>query len=309
MAIFGLSFNALAPIFLIILAGFVCKALGLVSEVEQPRLNKIGFQIFMPVMLFNNIYQSDLRLSEGGPLLLYGAVALTAAFLLSIVFTLVFVKAKNKRGSMIQCMIRSNSAIIGLPMVRYLDSSALGIASLLSAVIIPLFNLYSVIALEVFSGQKVKLKQVLINIAKNPLIIASILSVICLLTDLKLPGFLEKPIDSFGAIASPYMLFMLGVFFKPKFRFDGHLITALMGRLVAVPGIVLAVAALLGFRNGEFVSLLAIFAGPPAVASFTMAQQLGGDPELSGNSVVIGSAASFVTVFFWISLFKGLGII
>jgi len=309
MAIFGLSFNALAPIFLMILAGFACKALGLVTEAEQPRLNRIGFQIFMPVMLFNNIYQSDLRLSEGGPLLLYGGLALTGAFLLSIAFTLLFVKSAGKRGAMIQCMVRSNSAIIGLPMVRFLDSSALGIASLLSAVIIPLFNLYSVIALEVFSGRRVKLRQVLLNIIKNPLIIASILSVICLLSGLKLPVFMENAIDSFGGIASPYMLFMLGVFFKPKFRFDRHLAIALTGRLVAVPGIVLALAALLGFRNGEFVSLLAIFAGPPAVASFTMAQQLGGDAELAGNSVVVGSAASFATIFLWISLFKGLGII
>jgi len=309
MAIFGLSFNSLAPIFLIILAGFACKLLGWVTEAEQPRMNKIGFKIFMPVMLFNNIYKSELSLNEDGSLLLFGALALTVVFLLSIAFCLCFIKEKKKRGAMIQCMIRSNSAIIGLPMVSYLDSSALGVASLLSTVIIPLFNLYSVIALEVFSGQRIRLKQVLINIIKNPLIIASILSVTCLLTGLKLPGFLEKGIDSFGAIASPYMLFMLGVFFTPKFRFDRHLAIALIGRLVAVPGVVLAAAAMLGFKNGGFVSLLAIFAGPPAVASFTMAQQLGGDAELAGNSVVMGSAFSFVTIFIWISLFKGLGII
>ena len=119
----------------------------------------------------------------------------------------------------------------------------------------------------------------------------------------------EKAIDSFGGIASPYMLFMLGVYFKPRFRFDRHLVMALSGRLIAVPGVVLCIAALLGFRDGAFVSLLAIFAGPPAVASFTMAQQLGGDAELAGNSVVMGSAFSFVTIFIWISLFKGLGII
>lgn len=309
MEIFSLSFNALMPIFLIIFAGYMCKRLGLLTEAEQPRLNKIGFKIFMPVMLFNNIYSSHLRLSQGGPLLLYGAVALSVMFLLAIAFTVCLVKAPEKRGVMIQCMIRSNSAIIGLPMVGYLDSSALGIASLLSAVIIPLFNLYSVIALEVFSGQKVRLKHVLINIIKNPLIVASLLSVVCLLTGFRLPGFLEKAIDSFGGIASPYMLFMLGVFFRPRFCFDRYLNTALLGRLVVVPGAVLILAALLGFRNGEFVSLLAIFAGPPAVASFTMAQQLGGDAELAGNTVVVGSALSFFTVFLWISLFKALGVI
>ena len=50
-----------------------------------------------------------------------------------------------------------------------------------------------------------------------------------------------------------------------------------------------------------------VFASPTAVNSFTMAQQMGGDAELAGDIVVTTSAASILTMFLWIFLFKSLG--
>ena len=65
--------------------------------------------------------------------------------------------------------------------------------------------------------------------------------------------------------------------------------------------------ALLGFRDAAFVSLLGVFASPTAVNSFTMAQQMGGDAELAGDTVVVTSAVSMLTMFLWVFLFKSLG--
>ena len=67
------------------------------------------------------------------------------------------------------------------------------------------------------------------------------------------------------------------------------------------------VGALLGFRDAAFVSLLGVFASPTAVNSFTMAQQMGGDAELAGDTVVVTSAVSMLTMFLWVFLFKSLG--
>ena len=64
----------------------------------------------------------------------------------------------------------------------------------------------------------------------------------------------------------------------------------------------------MGFRGVDFVTLLCIFATPCAVASFAMAQQLGSNAELAGNSVVLTSAFSSVTLFFWVMLFQVLGV-
>ena len=68
-------------------------------------------------------------------------------------------------------------------------------------------------------------------------------------------------------------------------------------------------AALLGFRDLEFVALIGVFASPTAVNSFTMVQQMDcGDAELAGDIVIMTSAVSIVSFFLWIWLFKSLGV-
>ena len=72
---------------------------------------------------------------------------------------------------------------------------------------------------------------------------------------------------------------------------------------------VLPIAMFLGFRGVEVITLVSIFATPCAVASFTMAQELGSNAELAGNAVVVSSALSCFTLFFWIVLFQILGVL
>lgn len=78
--------------------------------------------------------------------------------------------------------------------------------------------------------------------------------------------------------------------------------------MVIVPALVLRVAIRLGFRGIEFITLLAIFASSTAVASFTMAEQMGGDAALAGDIVVMTSALASLTLFGWSLLFKSLNL-
>ncbi|MEF9971830.1 MAG: AEC family transporter, partial [Oscillospiraceae bacterium] len=68
-------------------------------------------------------------------------------------------------------------------------------------------------------------------------------------------------------------------------------------------------AIALGFRGMELGALLAMFASPTAVSSFTMAQQMQADDELAGQIVVVGSLCSVVTIFFWISVLSYFGLL
>ena len=305
-----ISANAVLPMCLIMALGYGTRRLGWIRREEIFAINKIAFRIFLPCLLYYNVYCSDLSGSFDPLLMAYAVGGVLLTFSLSLGYTLLTEKLPERRGVMIQGMFRSNYVIMGIPVATaLLGSDQLGTVSILIAVVVPLFNMLAVVVLEVFRGQKPKPLHVLGQIVKNPLVIASALGILTLAAGIRLPHILERTIQNVSAIASPLQLFLLGAFFQ----FSGlktyrrELVTVSAAKLIVSPGLFLGLGALLGFRGVAFVSLIGIFASPTAVNSFTMAQQMGGDAELAGDIVVTTSAVSILTMFLWIFLFKSLG--
>ena len=296
-----ISANAVLPMCLVMALGYGTRRLGWLRREEISTINKIAFRIFLPCLLYYNIYCSDLSGSFDPLLMAYAVGGVLLTFGLALGYTLLTEKLPERRGVLIQGMFRSNYVIMGIPVATaLLGADQLGTVSILIAVIVPLFNMLAVVVLEVFRGQKPKPLHILGQIAKNPLVIGSVLGILTLVAGIRLPHILEQTIQSVSAIASPLQLFLLGAFFQ----FSGlktyrrELVTVSIAKLIVSP---------LGFRGVAFVSLIGIFASPTAVNSFTMAQQMGGDAELAGDIVVTTSAASILTMFLWIFLFKSLG--
>ena len=306
-----ISANAVLPMCLIMALGYGTRRLGWIRREEISAINKIAFRIFLPCLLYYNVYCSDLSGSFDPLLMAYAVGGVLLTFGLSLGYTLLTEKLPERRGVMIQGMFRSNYVIMGIPVATaLLGADQLGTVSILIAVVVPLFNMLSVVVLEVFRGQKPKPLHILGQIAKNPLVIGSVLGILTLAAGIRLPHILEQTIQNISAIASPLQLFLLGAFFQ----FSGlktyrrELVTVSAAKLIVAPGLFLGLGALLGFRGVAFVSLIGVFASPTAVNSFTMAQQMGGDAELAGDIVVTTSAASILTMFLWIFLFKSLGV-
>lgn len=306
-----ISANAVLPMCLVMALGYGTRRLGWIRREEISAINKIAFRIFLPCLLYYNVYCSDLSGSFDPLLMAYAVGGVLLTFGLSIGYTLLTEKLPERRGVMIQGMFRSNYVIMGIPVATaLLGADQLGTVSILIAVVVPLFNMLAVVVLEVFRGQKPKPLHILGQIAKNPLVIGSVLGILTLAAGIRLPHILEQTIQNISAIASPLQLFLLGAFFQ----FSGlktyrrELVTVSAAKLIVAPGLFLGLGALLGFRGVAFVSLIGVFASPTAVNSFTMAQQMGGDAELAGDIVVTTSAVSIPTMFLWIFLFKSLGV-
>ena len=306
-----ISANAVLPMCLVMALGYGTRRLGWIRREEISAINKIAFRIFLPCLLYYNVYCSDLSGSFDPLLMAYAVGGVLLTFGLSLGYTLLTEKLPERRGVMIQGMFRSNYVIMGIPVATaLLGADQLGTVSILIAVVVPLFNMLSVVVLEVFRGQKPKPLHILGQIAKNPLVIGSVLGILTLAAGIRLPHILEQTIQNISAIASPLQLFLLGAFFQ----FSGlktyrrELVTVSAAKLIVAPGLFLGLGALLGFRGVAFVSLIGVFASPTAVNSFTMAQQMGGDAELAGDIVVTTSAVSILTMCLWIFLFKSLGV-
>ena len=306
---FQICIRAILPIFLITAAGYAAKRVGLIREEDVPRINALAFKVFLPVMCFYNVYTSDLSSALRPGLMLFTVLAILAVYALSFAYAHFFVKERSKRSVIIQGLYRSNYVILGLPLAAGLTQNGdIGVAAVMGAVVVPIYN---VLVLELYNGTKPDGRKLLKNIATNGLIIGNVLGILVLILKLKLPSPVEIALRDMSRVASPLMLFLLGAFF----RFRGmlshwkDLIAVCLGRLVLIPALVLGLALVLGFRDLELITLLAIFASSTAVSSFTMAQQLGGDAPLAGDIVVATSALASFGLFGWSFLFKMLNFI
>ena len=302
--------DAVLPIFALLLLGYWAKRLKLLDREDVRKLNKVFFRFFMPVMLFYNIYTSELSAAFQPGLIAYALLGTLAVFFLSLLLVRRFEPENRRRGVIVQGLFRSNLVVIGLPVVESLmGADNMGPIAILTATVVPLFNMLAVIVLESYGGERTSPARLARDVLKNPLILGSLAGILALLIGLKLPRPVETVAKQIAQATSPVLLFLLGAFLRPEgLKKDLRAVAWVsLGRLLLVPAVTLFPAAALGWRGVELASLLPVFASSTAVTSFTMAQQMGGDAELAGNIVVATSALCALTLFFWCFLFRSLG--
>ena len=305
-----LSFTVVFPLFAQLVLGYFLRRIGLFDDHTLQKCNKLIFKVFLPCLLFLNIYTSDISQVFNGKLIVCAALTVLVTFGALMVVVPIFEKDNKKRGVMVQGIYRSNFVLFGVPVtISLFGDGNIGTASIMMAVVVPLFNILSVVALETFRGGKPNGKKMAKGIVKNPLIIASALAVVFLLTGLKLPEILVKTATDISKVATPMSLLVLGGTFDFS-KLRGNLLemfVGIFGRLVLVPAIFLTIFAALGFRGMEMGAVLAMLASPTAVSSFPMAIEMDADGTLAGQIVVGTTMFCIFTIFFWIFFLKQMG--
>ncbi len=192
--------NAVLPIVLLILLGYLLKRFKFLNENFVKIGNKFVFKVCLPCMLFINIYDkmnsfADIRWD----VVLYAVVIIVIIFALGLLTAILTTKESKRRGVILQCTFRSNFAIIGLTLVERLGGNT-AVAGIISAFSIPLFNILAVISLSIFvndgsapqldengnplpapsKGQKLwkSTKKILKGIVTNPLIIGVFVGIV-----------------------------------------------------------------------------------------------------------------------------------
>ena len=287
--------------------GYIIKRTGMMNETSVKQVNSVIFKIFLPLLVFLNIYNTELAESFNSKLLLYAVAGVLIQFVLSLCLVILVEKENSRRGVMLQGMFRSNFVLFGIPISTALfGDQAAGLAAILIAVIIPLYNVLAVISLEIFNGRRPNILKILLGIVTNPLIIGSVVGVLFLLFHIELPTVLYETVSDISGIATPLAFIILGASFNfgDVGKYARELYLVLGCKLVFFPVLFLGIALLLGFRDAPLAVLLTVFGAPIAVSSFTMAQQMGGDHALAGQLVVFSSIFSVVTMFLFILLLK-----
>lgn len=308
---FILSLEIVLPPFIVMTVGYVCKKLNLVTETLAKQMNALVFRVFLPVLLCKNIYSSSLESLMNPGVFIFAAIGILIMFAVLMIVVPRLESDKRKCGAMIQAMFRSNYAYFGIPLVQSIfPNSDTSVASLLVVIVVPLFNVLAVVVLEMFRGGKADPKQIIKKILTNPLIIGSVAGLIILVTGLRIPSILQKPIDDLSKVATPLALFLLGasIDFSKTGAHVKQLSLCVLGKLVVFPLAAVTIGALVGMRGVELASLLIIFGAPTAVNSAVMAQQMGSDGDLATEAVVFTTAFSALTVFLFVFALKSFGL-
>ncbi len=325
---FIFALNAVLPIVIMVAIGYLIKRVGLVKADFAKTANKLVFRIFLPAMLFLNVYKiksaGDIRFGYIG----YAALAVLAVFLVGIPLVILVTKHNERRGALLQACFRSNFALIGLPLAESLfGESGLASAGILSAVSIPLFNIFAVIALSLFrrGGERPNVKKILLGIVQNPLIQSIALGILVLLLralfvknniDFRLTELdpLYKALTYLSDLATPLALLVLGIQFDfgSVKELKKEILFGTLMRTFLVPLFAIGIAFLF-FRNtftgAEFATFIALFATPVAVSSVPMAQEMDADAALAGQLVVWSTLSSAFSVFAASFLLKVAGVL
>jgi len=245
MANFILTCNMVMPVFLVMVVGYVCRQLKMVSSENVGAMNKLVFKVFLPVSLAKSLMTLDPAADISYSVMLYCTLGVIATFIAAILIIPRFVKGAPQRGAMIQATFRSNYAILGIPLIESLfPAGDGGVSAMMVMVTVPLFNVLAVVTLETYRGGSVNALKIIKGILKNPLIWGCVIGFGVYKSGLQLPETATSTVSKLASLASPLALFSLGATIDLK-KLTGNMkliVPTVAARLVVVPGILLAIA-------------------------------------------------------------------
>lgn len=312
MGSFIVAVNAVMPFLVYIAFGYGVRRINLVDENFMKNLNKLIFRAFFPILMFNNLYKIESGFKLDGRLVALGVASVLILQAVLIVVVPRLVKENQKRGVIIQAIYRSNFVLFAIPLTASLfgeEGSVL--ASMMVAIVIPIYNVTAVIILELFRGGKVRFKTLAVNVCTNPLILGALTGFIFYELRIRMPEWMNGTVAQFADLTTPLALFVLGgtLHFSAIRVNLKYLVPSIFIKLVILPAIITVICTMVGFNNLERFVLFTMYATPVATASYSMAQNMGGDGELAGQFVVLSTTASVVTIFLWVFFFTSIGFI
>lgn len=307
-----ISLNTVLPMFLMIGVGCLAKQRCMISAEAVREANGLCFNLFMSVLLFQNIYTSDPSASFHAPLLALCLGGILAEFLLGLLLIPRIEPSNPARGVMLQSFFRTNTILLGLPIATSLfGADQIGQVSVIVAFVVPSINILAVVALELYRGGKPNVRKILQGVATNPLVLGAAAGITVVLTGIRLPSVVESTVSSIAKASTPLALVLMGASLDfSRFRTSlRNLMICVLERLVVMPALFIAIAVSMGFRDVALCTVMVVFGAPVAVSTYTMALQMDGDADLAGGVVLLTTGFSCLTLFLWIWLLKALGLL
>ncbi|HGN1705083.1 TPA: AEC family transporter [Providencia rettgeri] len=284
------------PLFALIAMGFVLRRTSLFSTDFWPSAEKLNYFILFPALLINSLASAPLD----NPKLPFLASAifcvLGGSSLLVLLSKYLFKITIPRFGAYIQGVTRFNT-YLGLAIIADLfGKEGIAIAAVIMAILVPSCNVIAVFSLT--SDKKISLKQILLPIIKNPLIISCLVGIVLNLSPIGLPFGSEQLLKLLSAASLPLGLICIGAALQTttlRKEFQPLMVSTLI-RLLAMPVLAASIAHSFSLPELETVLLVIFFAIPTAPTAYILTRQLNGDSQLMAGIITLQTVLAVFTL-------------
>lgn len=299
------------PIYLCIAAGLASVRWGLFSAADMRVFGRFVIQIALPALLFNALASRPLaQVVHPGYLLAYttGSLALLLAAL--FVARRVMRKSLSESAYVAMGMTCSNSGYVGYPLMLLLFGPLGGVVLALNLIVENLIKLPLLLTVADASGVQAQrpsltdaLRQTVVRLLKNPMILAIIAGFAVSLLGVQLPDVLTRSVTLLSAASGGLALFIIGgSLVGLKVQGLGPQVGMIAaGKLLLHPLAVwgaIALMPLLGLPTvtGDLRTAAVLSAAMPMLGIYPILAQRHGHEGVAAAALLATTAASFFTL-------------
>ena len=308
------SLNATIPLFLTMVLGLLFRKMKLFNDSFLDGMNSFVFKVALPAALFNDLAGEDFFKIWDIKFVLFCFVVTLVCISVSIVLAKCM-KLGDETGEFAQASYRSSAGIMGIAFMENIYGNA-GMAPLMIAAAVPLYNVMAVVILSIFKPNGGRLsKETLIKTLKgivtNPIILGIIIGMLWSILKLPRPGIMMKTVKYLANVSTPLGLMAVGASFEIG-SVMGRLKPALIAsgcKLVIWCAVFIPAAVMLGFTHEKLLAILVMLGSPTTVSCFIMAKNMGHKGTLTTTAVMITTLLSAFTLTGWVYLLRVMGLV
>jgi len=261
-------------------------------------LGKLVFYVGLPLLLFDKISTSVLKINETWKIFVVILIALIIIILIAGLIARILKVPKKAVGTFVQAAFRGNFAFVGLPVIFYAfganGDKMSKIAVLAMAPLIPLTTFASLLILISFGDDKSKIsfKDIFIRILKNPLFLITLFALPFSIFQIQIPPFILRSTKTLGQTALPLALLSIGASLSIA-KIKGNVLLASVAaalNIFLLPLIGYCLAVTFSMNQNELLITMIFLACPAATSSYvTFSGECGNNKHINVSCFFIYS--------------------
>lgn len=275
--------------------GYALNKMGKLDDSFVEKASRLVFNFALPALLFTSISTSAINQLANIKVITIGLVATIIMFFIILVVCNLMVKQTADKGVVIQGAFRSNMGIIGLAYcANAFGPEGLAYGSVYMGALTILYNVLSVVVLNVYQGTNFSYTKIVNGILSNPIILGICAGVTVAYFEIRLPQIVLNSAGYFAQLTLPLALLCTGAALKFSTMKQNSVagLLSISSKCVVYPFFVVFMAILFDVTGMALMVLFFMAISPTAAASYVMVRKIGGNHELAAQIIAISTVLS-----------------